>query len=319
MVRFIAHLVVALVLFCSVTKLVKASFLSNVRNGVKSWVTPRPKTVEPPLATIIRKLHEAADEPVLAFDKRLYFRPSAGGKNKIQFIGVPFTRVQELATEACAADKFSIAEAFAVLESPYNEQQLLGVLLVEHHFARAVEQIKNPRRETYGNALHIQREIVARYPSLIPSRINNALVVDFAAPPLIGAYAVTNIVGLQDLYILAINKIAWKRRSAVMATQALVDVNDFRAIARISTQLARDPEDNVREAVGWMLRQAGERDEAFLIDHLEGYAKGMTTDVVSKAMEKLPAEFQEQMKRLAPSQPQPYLQAVKRPQRKTAK
>ncbi|MEU4399198.1 DNA alkylation repair protein [Micromonospora orduensis] len=69
---------------------------------------------------------------------------------------------------------------------------------------------------------------------------------------------------------MAASPLVWDRRIAVMATFAFIRAGDFRWTFRLADRLLRDPHDLVHKAVGWMLREVGNRDraaeEAFLAD-----------------------------------------------------
>ncbi len=74
-----------------------------------------------------------------------------------------------------------------------------------------------------------------------------------------------------DLDRLAGSASVWERRIAVMATFAFIRDGDFDWTLRLAERLLHDPHDLIHKAVGWMLREVGNRDraaeEAFLARH----------------------------------------------------
>ena len=52
-----------------------------------------------------------------------------------------------------------------------------------------------------------------------------------------------------------------ERRTAILSTYAFIRGNDLYDTYRIAEMLANDPDELVAKAVGWMLREAGKRDQ----------------------------------------------------------
>jgi 3-methyladenine DNA glycosylase AlkD len=148
---------------------------------------------------------------------------------------------------------------------------MLALLFLVSSFKKGDEKTKN--------------EIYKRYLKNT-SRINNWDFVDTTAPHIVGAW-------LQDkdrkvLYKLAKSKSLWERRIAIIATQYFIRKNDFTDTLEISKLLLNDKEDLIHKAVGWMLREIGNRsmetEETFLIEHY----KQMPRTMLRYAIEKFP-------------------------------
>ncbi len=163
----------------------------------------------------------------------------------------------------------SPSTAIKLLKSEYHEIRLFALLLLVSRFTR-------------GDAAE-QAEIYRLY--LNNTRyINNWDLVDSSAPYIVGAY-------LQDkdksiLYQLATSPSLWERRIAVMATFWFIREGQFDYSLRIAEQLLNDPEDFIHKAVGWMLREIGNRNKAVEVAFLKKHYRNMPRTMLRYAIEK---------------------------------
>jgi hypothetical protein len=82
-----------------------------------------------------------------------------------------------------------------------------------------------------------------------------------------------------------------ERRTAILSTFAFIRHGELDDSYRIAEMLIGDDEDLVRKAVGWMLREAGKRDEPRLLAFLDEHAAAMPRVMVRYAIEKLDPEL----------------------------
>ena len=73
------------------------------------------------------------------------------------------------------------------------------------------------------------------------------------------------------LYKLAESELLWDRRIAVLSTFAFIRDNDFKDTLLLAEKLLEDKEDLMHKAVGWMLREVGNRDLECLREFLEEF------------------------------------------------
>jgi len=115
-------------------------------------------------------------------------------------------------------------------------------------------------------------------------RINNWDLVDTSAPGIVGEW-------LKDkdrkiLYTFAKDKNLWKKRVAIISTFAFIKGSDLKDTFAISEILLTDQNDLIHKAVGWMLREAGKRDEVALKKFLDKFATKMPRTMLRYAIEK---------------------------------
>jgi 3-methyladenine DNA glycosylase AlkD len=226
-----------------------------------------------PTATSIRRQLRAAADPTRVPTLRRFFRTGKGEYAEgDRFIGVTVPRIRAICRECRGT---SLAESGRLLQSPVHEDRLAALLLLVGAFTRA--------RGDEGEAL--QREIYDFYLANT-HRINNWDLVDSSAPQIVGAW-------LRDrskapLTRLARSAMLWERRIAIIATQDFIRQRQLDETFRISDLLIEDPHDLIHKATGWMLREAGKRDEAALRRYLDRQHARMPRTMLRYAIERLP-------------------------------
>lgn len=171
-------------------------------------------------------------------------------------------------------------EITMLLRSEWHEERLAALLLMVQAYERGDRTLREA--------------IVAEYLSHTPY-INNWDLVDTSAPPILGAH--TDPSDLALLERLAASVSLWERRIAMLATREQIRAGEFGPALRIAFLLLHDRHDLIHKAVGWMLREIGERDrdveEGFLRDHYRGMPRTMLRYAIEKFPEQLRKEFLE--------------------------
>ena len=116
-------------------------------------------------------------------------------------------------------------------------------------------------------------------------RINTWDLVDRSAIHVVGEHLVDRPRDILDR--LAASAQAMERRTAILATYAFIRRDELDDTYRIAGALARDSDELVAKAVGWMLREAGKRDTDRLRKFLDGNATTMTRVALRYAIEHL--------------------------------
>ncbi|MCZ7375085.1 DNA alkylation repair protein [Micromonospora sp. WMMC250] len=163
----------------------------------------------------------------------------------------------------------SLVETTDLLHGEVHEERLTSLLILVRKFAKGDERERG----------EIFRIVLAN-----TDRLNNWDLVDSSAPYIVGPWLVDKDRGVLDR--LAGSDLVWDRRIAIMATFAFIRVDDFHWTFRLSDRLLHDPHDLVRKAVGWMLREVGNRDRAAEEEFLLRRYRAMPRVMLRYAIEK---------------------------------
>jgi DNA alkylation repair enzyme len=165
-----------------------------------------------------------------------------------------------------------LGEIEVLLESPIHEVRVGAVSIMDWQ-ARDRKTSIDQKRALFE--LYIRRH----------DRINTWDLVDRSAIWVVGEWLVDKPRDI--LYLLAASDRPMERRTAILSTVAFIRRGDLDDTYRITELLVDDPEDLVHKAVGWMLREAGKRDEPRLLAFLDAHAATMPRVMLRYAMEKL--------------------------------
>jgi 3-methyladenine DNA glycosylase AlkD len=123
--------------------------------------------------------------------------------------------------------------------------------------------------------------------------INNWDLVDSSAHQIVGGQLDDR--SRRPLYRLAASESLWERRIAIIATLHFIKNADFEDTFRIADILLEDAEDLIHKAVGWMLREVGNRDcaveEAFLVPRYDRMPRTMLRYAIEKFPEPRRQDF----------------------------
>ena len=194
------------------------------------------------------------------------------------FIGVTVPECRLVAKELRA---LPLAEIDTLITSRIHEERLTGLFILVAQFGRAKDEAQRTK------LLQLYRRRMAF--------VNNWDLVDFSAPPIVGAWLADKPRGLLDE--LATSKNLWFRRIAILATFYFIRQGESKDAMRIAETLVDDPHDLIHKAVGWMLREVGKRASAEALEKfLKRHAATMPRTMLRYAIERLtPAEREKWM------------------------
>jgi len=196
-----------------------------------------------------------------------------GEGDKFLGIKVPHTRevVKQLWKEC------DINDVEECLKSEYHEVRLAALLTLVQLYKHAKKSAE--LQEKYVNFYLAHTDY-----------INNWDLVDLSCYEILGDWVLKR--DKQILYDLAQNgKTIWERRIGIVSTMALArneNIDDIFNIAEIFLKDGRNLHDLLQKAVGWLLREAGKRNENRLKEWLETNYKIMPRTMLRYAIEKLP-------------------------------
>ncbi len=206
--------------------------------------------------TVARRLRELANADDAAGVQR-YFKDVGNDK----FLGIRAPVLRALSREYQA---MPFAEIAKMLDSPWHEERALALMILVRRYKKEPDAVY----KLYFDKI---------------DRINNWDLVDVSARDIVGTHGDRAI-----LDKLAKSDSIWERRIAIVATQHFIRRNEFDDTLRLAKVLLRDPEDLIHKAVGWMLREVGDRDGKALRAFLTKHASQMPRTMLRYAIEKFP-------------------------------
>lgn len=184
------------------------------------------------------------------------------------FLGLTSEEIKQTAKKYSA---ISLADIGKLLNSTIHEERAVALRILVIKYGQAEEQ-------------KIKKQIVKFYLKKA-KRVNNWDLVDMSAPNILGDYLLDR--PRKILYQLARSKNLWEKRIAIISTLAFIRQGQFNDTLKICEILLNDKHDLIHKACGWMLREAGKRDEAALIRFLDKRPKAMPRVMLRYAIEKL--------------------------------
>jgi 3-methyladenine DNA glycosylase AlkD len=219
--------------------------------------------------TVQHALANLAD-PTIAEHSQRFFKTGPGEYGEgDRFRGV---RVPILRTVARQFDPLSLSEVERLLHSPFHEDRLTALLILVRQFGR-----KGADRQAIYD---LYRRNTAF--------INNWDLVDSSAPQIVGGFLADKPRAILD--DLAISDSLWERRIAIMATMHFIKSGQFEDTLRLARVLLHDKEDLIHKAVGWMLREVGNRDRTVEEAFLAQTYRTMPRTMLRYAIEKFPED-----------------------------
>ncbi len=217
---------------------------------------------------ISKILRDLAD-PSIAEHSQRFFKTGKGEYGEgDKFLGI---RVPVLRQQAKKYVAMPLKEIQRLLKSVFHEERLCALLMLVLKFSK-------------GN----QKEQASIYKLYLDNTkyINNWDLVDSSAHQIVGAYLENK--DKKVLYKLSKSDDLWERRIAIMSTFHFIKKNKFTTTLDLAKQLINDEEDLIHKAVGWMLREIGNRELAVEKAFLKTRYKKMPRTMLRYAIEKFP-------------------------------
>ena len=198
-----------------------------------------------------------------------------GEGDKFLGIKVPVTR----AVVKASWQQTNFEDLEECIRSEYHEVRLAALLSLAQIFAHA------------GKDAALQQRCVDFYLSHTEF-INNWDLVDLSCYEILGRWLLERDRRL--LYDLARNgRTIWEQRIGIVSTMQFIrhsQLDDTYAIVDIFLRKSHPLHDLLQKAVGWLLREAGKRDENRLRDYLRLNVARMPRTMLRYAIEKFPPE-----------------------------
>jgi len=198
-----------------------------------------------------------------------FFKTSKGEYGEgDEFLGI---KVPESRKVAKQFKDLSLSEIQELLNSQVHEERLIGLFILVEQYRKGDEEKKNAIYNFYLKNT---------------KRVNNWDLVDLSAEKIIGAYLMDK--DKKVLFKLARSKSLWEKRIAIMSTFQFIKNGMFETTLEISDILLKEEHDLIHKAVGWMLREIGNRNLVVEELYLKKHYKTMPRTMLRYAIEKFP-------------------------------
>lgn len=217
-------------------------------------------------SNIKRDLEKLAD-PKKAKILSRFFKTGKGeyGEGDI-FLGIKVPNQRKVAAKH---KDITLEDVQELLESRVHEHRLTSLFILVSKYKKADDLSK--------------KEIVDFYLKNTKN-INNWDLVDSSAPYIPGNYLLDKDKSI--LYTLAKSGNLWERRISMLSTYAFIRNNEFEDALKIAEILLDDKHDLIHKAVGWMLREVGNRNLEKEKEFLKKHCKNMPRTMLRYAIEK---------------------------------
>lgn len=189
-----------------------------------------------------------------------------------EFLGLMMDETRSVAKKY---SDLSLSEVSKLLASKIHEERMVAVVILYRQFREAKLEGKKKIYDFYLKNI---------------AGINNWDLVDGSAPEIVGGFLYLSKNPRNILYALAKSTNLWKKRIGMMACFYFIREKDFKDGLKIAEILLEDKEDLIQKAVGWMLREVGNRDMSEEETFLRKFYKNMPRTILRYAIEKFPEE-----------------------------
>lgn len=189
-----------------------------------------------------------------------------------KFLGVTVPNIREVAKEY---KDVSIDILKELIHSPWHEMRMCALLIL------VVNSKKNVTKETFDFYLSQSKHI------------NNWDLVDLSAPQIVGQYLLDK--ERDTLYNLTESELLWDNRIAIVSTLTFIRNNDLDDTYKLSLKMMNHKHDLMHKSIGWMLREAGKRDEKRLYDFVMEHKSIMPRTMLRYSIEKFAPDIRKEL------------------------
>ena len=184
------------------------------------------------------------------------------------FLGIKVPEQRKLARKY---SELSLEDIQKLLQSGIHEQRLTALLILIIKYTKSDPSEKKKIFDFYLKNTKF---------------INNWDLVDLSAPNIIGHFLLDKDKSV--LLKLAKSSDLWEKRIAMLSTYYFIKNRQFKTTLLIAEILLNDKHDLIHKAVGWMLREIGNRSMETEEQFLMKYYKKMPRTALRYAIEKFP-------------------------------
>lgn len=172
----------------------------------------------------------------------------------------------------------SLKELAIILKEKVHEYRLTALIMLVLKYEKSKDENE-------------KEEIVSTYLDNLDG-VNNWDLVDSSAGYILGAYLYAKA-DKSILYRFAESNDLWKQRIAIISTSYFIRKNEFEDTLKIAGILLNHKHDLIHKAVGWMLREVGNRDRETELCFLKEHYKLMPRTMLRYSIEKFEPELRQ--------------------------
>lgn len=225
-------------------------------------------SIAPSASTLIRVLKKSASKREATSASRFIKTAKGQYGEGDSFLGIRMPVLRQLAKDNI---NLSLTETAKLFKNEFHEARMAALLILVLKFRQEDEETR--------------AQIVRLYLKY-SVYVNGWDLVDCSAHLILGPWLMRRDKTI--LFKLARSQSLWDRRIAIMSTFHFIRQQHFVPTLKIARLLLKDNEDLIHKAVGWMLREVGNRDRNTEEDFLRKYYRNMPRTMLRYAIEKFP-------------------------------
>lgn len=194
-----------------------------------------------------------------------------------QFLGVIVPEQRKVAK--AVFKEISYAEIVELLQDVYHEVRLTAAYILVYRYQKLKSEAE-------------QKELVDFYLSQLDS-VNNWDLVDSSCHHILGHFYLNK--GKSLFYELADSDHLWRQRVAMISCYYWIKRGYFDDALALAEKLLNHPHDLIHKAVGWMLREIGNKDFEVEMGFLRKHYTTMPRTSLRYAIEKFDPELRKQL------------------------
>ena len=205
-----------------------------------------------------------------------YFKTGPGGYGEGDiFLGVPVPEQRKIA-KAISQDA-TLPQLSELIQHRYHEMRLTGLLALVYQFEKTKPEA--------------DRKLLVDFYLKHLDYINNWDLVDTSCSQVLGAFYWKKEKSL--FFSLAESTHLWSQRIAMISSFYWIRKGEFTDALALADKLKNHPHDLMHKAVGWMLREVGNRNFEVANEFLSKHYRTLPRTLLRYAIERFPEELRQ--------------------------
>jgi 3-methyladenine DNA glycosylase AlkD len=224
---------------------------------------------------IIESLRDQAIPEKAAFLPKFFQAFPGGYGDGDRFLGVTVPAQRQVAKQFFK--EINLDDLSELIQNPYHEVRLTGLIALVYRYQRVKEEYD--RQQISDFYLHHL------------DWVNNWDLVDTSSHAILGHFYWQKDKTL--FYHMAGSNGLWRQRVAMVSSYYWIKQGDFEDALSLAEILKNHSHDLMHKAVGWMLREIGNRNFEVEMEFLKKHYRSMPRTALRYAIEKFPEELRQ--------------------------